>query len=147
MGRKYIPIDVKMISPDKLKEPDNNEIKSKYKTEIKNIKKYKNLTNTIDSCIMVVPSEVFYILKDEGEISNALEEHNIYICTPEFIHIIAHLISRVYNFVNENDIEKIKQEYEKHKEAFRELKKTFDKFETPCNQVNKAKEIINKALS
>jgi DNA recombination protein RmuC len=116
---KYIPIDSKM--PDvfeiiekyettediKKREESRKEIIDKVKKEIKNVQKYQNLTNTIDSCILVVPEAVLDIAP---ELVSFGKQSNVFVCNYKDVFIIAHALQDQYiRTRKEGDIGKYKQ--------------------------------------
>lgn len=100
---KYIPIDSKFpeifsLAEEYEEKPDNREqmkkqIVQKIMKEIENIKKYCNQPNTIDSCIMVVPSTVLDIAPELVAIG---KEHNVFLCSYREIFAVAHYLEARY---------------------------------------------------
>ncbi len=116
---KYIPIDSKMPDVFELlerynsseEEKERNRIKKqifdKVKKEIELVKKYQNLSNTIDSCILVVPEVVLEI---SPELVSEGKKHNVFICSYKEVFPIAHIIQDEYiRFKEEGDIGEYKK--------------------------------------
>lgn len=111
---KYIPIDCKLpdvfelidkyIKSDEFEE--QKEIKrniiDKIKKQIGNIQKHQNQSNTIDSCILVVPEG---ILEIAPEIVSLGQEKHVFICSYRDVFPVAYVLSEKYNhFKEEGDI-------------------------------------------
>ncbi len=116
---KYIPIDSKM--PDifeiieKYESTESTNEREKYrrtimdkiKNEIKRVQKYQNLSNTIDSCILVVPEAILEIAPEVIGIGN---QSNVFVCTYKDVIPVAHLLQEQYiRLKEEGDIGKYKQ--------------------------------------
>mgnify|MGYP001166319047 FL=1 len=134
---KYIPIDAKL--PDifslveeydssddpELQKNLSKKVKDKVAKEITNIQKYQNQPNTINNCILAVPSS---ILDMSPELLGIGKERNVYLSSYENVEIIAHLLSEQYHrFTAEGDIgtEKMKVE-----QLISILEKIFNKTDT-----------------
>ena len=101
---KYIPIDSKLpdvfeIYEDYLEAEDSErvllrrKIRDKVKKNIKEIQKYQNQTNTIDNCILVVPTGV---MEACPEIVGDGHESQIFVCTYTDVFPIAHILQEQY---------------------------------------------------
>lgn len=102
---KFIPIDSKL--PDvleTLKEYDATEDESerkqckkviidKSKKEVERVKKYQNLSNTIDSCILVFPEGVLEIAP---ELVGLGAQANVFVCSYRDVFPIAHTLQDQY---------------------------------------------------
>ena len=102
---KFIPIDSKF--PDvlaSLKEYDASEdeiyrkqvkkaIVDKSKKEVERIKKYQNLSNTIDSCIIVFPEGILEIALELVGIGASA---NVFVCSYRDVFPIAHMLQDQY---------------------------------------------------
>ena len=140
---KYIPIDSKLPDVFDLVEKYNasedlekqqeyrKKIINKVKKEIKRVQKYQNLSNTIDTCLLVVPEAVLEIAPSLAAIGR---ESNVFVCTYKDIFPIAHMIQEQYiRFKEEGDIGAYKQII---KSLFQILEK-----------INKKTETIEKAIT
>ncbi len=77
------------------------------KKEIKRVQKYQNLSNTIDSCILVVPEAVLDIAPELVSIGR---QSNVFICSYKDVFPVAHLLQDQYiRLKEEGDIGKYKQ--------------------------------------
>ncbi len=114
---KYIPIDSKMPDvtgilerynkEDGKQEEYKKEVLEKMKKEIKRVQKYQNLSNTIDSCILVVPEAVLDIAPELVSIGR---QSNVFICSYKDVFPVAHLLQDQYiRLKEEGDIGKYKQ--------------------------------------
>jgi len=97
----YIPIDSKL--PDvfdllesfnsKNDEEDRKDLKKqileKVKKEVERIQKYQNLSNTVDSCILVIPDGVLDIAP---ELVGNAKKARVYVCSYKDVFPIAHLL-------------------------------------------------------
>ncbi len=102
---KFIPIDSKFPDIfDILDKYDNEEdekerekykkkIVEKIKNQIKKIKKYQNLPNTIDKCIMVVPEGVIEMVP---EIIREGRKENVYICSYRDVLFMGYILHDEY---------------------------------------------------
>lgn len=102
---KYIPIDSKLPDVFQLLESYNTiddpeqqkslkkEIIDKVKKEIKTIQQYQNLTNTIDSCLLVVPEGVLEIAP---ELVSLGKEDRVFVCSYKDVIPIAHVLEDQY---------------------------------------------------
>lgn len=111
---KYIPIDCKLPDVFELIDKyiksgeveEQKEIKKniidKIKKQIGNIQKYQNQSNTIDSCILVVPEG---ILEIAPEIVGLGQEKQVFICSYRDVFPVAYVLSEKYiHFKEEGDI-------------------------------------------
>ncbi|MCD6171015.1 MAG: DNA recombination protein RmuC [Thermoplasmata archaeon] len=139
---KYIPIDSKLPDVFDLVEKYNasedleeqqkyrKTIINKVKREIKRVQKYQNLSNTIDTCLLVVPEAVLEIAPSLAAIGR---ESNVFVCTYKDIFPIAHMIQEQYiRFKEEGDIGAYKQ-------IIQSLFSILDK-------INKKTEVIERAV-
>ncbi len=116
---KYIPIDSKM--PDvfeilqkydatddvRQKESYAKTIMDKVKKEIKRVQKYQNLSNTIDSCILVIPEAILDIAP---ELIGVGKQSNVYLCSYKDVFLVAHTLQDQYiRLKEEGDIGRYKQ--------------------------------------
>ncbi len=102
---KFIPIDSKFPHLtnviDKYIETKDHDAKlklkkqviEKSKQEIKRVKKYQNLSNTIDSCVVVFPE---IIIELAPEIISYGYSMNVYVCSYKEVFPIAHLLQEQY---------------------------------------------------
>ena len=116
---KHIPIDSKMpdvfdivekyedsTDPDEMKTYHKTTI-DKMKREIKRVQKYQNLSNTTDSCILVVPEAILNIVP---ELIGIGEQNNVFVCSYKDVFPIAHVLEDQYiRLKKEGDIGKYKQ--------------------------------------
>ena len=145
---KYIPIDAKL--PDifsLVDEYDNSDdideqksigkkVKDRISKEISNVQKYQNQSNTIDCCILAVPSVV---LNMSPELLTIGKDSNVYLSSYKYVVIIAHLLSEQYKrFLSEGDIgsEKIK---------IKQLNQMLDKIFEKSDSIDKAIKTISNA--
>ena len=111
---KYIPIDCKLpdvfdLIDNYLKSDDvdqqkqiKKQIIEKIKKQIGTIQKYQNQSNTIDSCILVVPEG---ILEIAPEIVGLGKENRIFVCSYKDVFPVAYVLSDKYmHFKEEGDI-------------------------------------------
>jgi len=138
----YIPIDSKL--PDVfelvntyLQSEDIEEqrdikrtIVNKVKKEIERVQKYQNLSNTIDSCLLVVPEAVLDMSPNLVCIG---QQSNVFVCSYKDVFPIAHVLQEQYiRLQEEGDIGAYKQII---KSLFQILEK-----------INKKAESIDRAL-
>ncbi len=115
---KYIPIDSKLpalsdlvaqfesTQDQEIREQRKKEIVQKIRREIDNVRKYQNQPNTIDSCIMVVPSAVIDIAPEliaEGK------KQNVFLCTYRDIFAVAHYLEARHMTMKQDEIGRYKQ--------------------------------------
>lgn len=140
---KYIPIDSKMpdvfeilqkySTTDDVNEQERYRkmIKDKIKKEIKRVQKYQNLSNTIGSCLLVVPEGVLDIAP---ELVSVGKQNNVFICSYKDVFPIAHILQDQYiRLKEEGDIGRYKQ-------IIRSLFQILE-------EINKRTETIDKALT
>ena len=140
---RYIPIDSKLPDVFKLLELYNSmddvnkqkeykkEIIEKTKKEIKIVQKYQDLSNTIDSCLLVVPEG---ILEIAPELVGIGKEDNVFVCSYKEVFPIAHVLQDQYiRLKEEGDIGK-------YKSVIKMLFQIIDK-------INKKTETIEKAVT
>ena len=140
---KYIPIDSKMPdvfeilqkynTTNDTKEQENYKkiIIDKIRKEIKRVQKYQNLSNTTDSCILVVPEGILDIAP---ELISMGEQNNVFICSYKDVFLIAHTLQDQYiRLKEEGDVGKYKQ-------IIKSLFQILD-------NINKKTESIEKALT
>ena len=115
----YIPIDSKMPDVFEILQEYNitddvNEqekcrkiIVDKMKKEIKRVQKYQNLSNTTDSCILVVPEGILDIAP---ELISMGKQSRVFICSYKDVFLIAHALQDQYiRLKEEGDIGRYKQ--------------------------------------
>lgn len=101
---KYIPIDSKLPdvfeiyeeyidAEDSAKTSLRKKIRDKVKKNIKDIQKYQNQSNTIDNCILVVPTG---IIEACPEIVGDGHESCVFVCTYTDVFPIAHILQEQY---------------------------------------------------
>ncbi|GAB4320231.1 DNA recombination protein RmuC [Pseudothermotoga elfii] len=142
---KYIPIDSKFpeifsLAEEYEEKPENREqlkkqIVQKIMKEIENIKKYCNQPNTIDSCIMVVPSTVLDIAPELVAIG---KEHNVFLCSYREIFAVAHYLEARY-FSTKQD------EAGKYRRMVEDLLKLLGDIEKKIASVDRALKSISNA--
>jgi len=145
---KYIPIDSKM--PDVFetikkyettedpseREEYRKEIIDKLRKEIKRVQKYQNLSNTIDSCILVVPEAVLDIAP---ELVGIGKQSNVFVCTYKDVFLIAHSLQDQYiRMRKEGDIGEYNQ-------IIRTLFQILDKIRAKTESIERALTTINNA--
>jgi DNA recombination protein RmuC len=147
---KYIPIDCKLPdvfalldqyakSEDIAEQKDiKNEIIRKIEKEVKTVQKYQNQTNTIDTCILVVPEGVIEIVP---EIVGFGRESKVFVCSYKDVFPVTYLIQEKYLHLKEQgDIG-----------AYRQLAGTLfqilDKIEQKTNAIQTAITTISNANS
>ncbi|MBT1248726.1 MULTISPECIES: DNA recombination protein RmuC [unclassified Thermosipho (in: thermotogales)] len=154
---KYIPIDSKL--PDifeilekyneeenvNLREKLKKEIINKVKKEIQRIRKYQNLVNTIDSCILVVPESILDLAPELIEMGN---ENKVYICSYKDVFVIAHTLQdRYVKLKEEGDIGKYKQIVEALIQLLEQISKKTDTIERALATIRNANEDIRKGVA
>ncbi len=116
---KYIPIDSKMpdvfqlleeyesTSEPKEAEKYKKAIIDKVKKEINRVKKYQNSSNTIDSCILVVPEGILDIAP---ELVGMGKHENVFVCSYKDVFPVAHTLQDQYvRTKEEGDIGRYRQ--------------------------------------
>jgi len=111
---KFIPIDCKLpdvfVLLDQYEKSEDlseqkalkTEITKKIEKEIKTIQKYQNQTNTVDTCILVLPEG---ILEIAPEIVGLGRESNVFVCSYKDVFPIAYLLQEKYvHFKDQGDI-------------------------------------------
>ncbi|WP_292370517.1 DNA recombination protein RmuC [Methanoregula sp. UBA64] len=139
---KFIPIDCKLPDvfelldqydkSEDITEQKNlkSEIIKKIEKEIKEIQKYRNQTNTIDSCILVVPEGVLEMVP---EIVGSGRETNVFVCSYKEVFPVSYLIQEKYRHNKElGDIGE-------YREIITTLLQIFD-------SINKLTDTINRGL-
>jgi DNA recombination protein RmuC len=145
---KYIPIDCKLpdvfdlidkyIKSEDLSEQKQlkSQIIDKILKEIKKVQKYQNLTNTIDTCILVIPEG---ILEIAPEIAGLGKESNVFVCSYRDIFPVAYVLSEKYiHFREQGDIGVYQQ-------IIRSLFQILDKIEQKTNTIQNAITTITNA--
>ena len=116
---RYIPVDSKLPDVFQLLDIYNQtedieerrslkkEIVDKVKKEVKRVQKYQNLSNTTDSCILVVPEGV---LEVAPELVGIGKEYNVFVCSYKDVFPIAHVLQEQYiRLKEEGDIGEYKR--------------------------------------
>lgn len=116
---KYIPIDCKLpdifdlvdsyVNSEDVSEQKliKKQLIDKIKLQIKNIQKYQNLRNTIDSCILVVPEG---ILEIAPEIVGLGQDSKIFVCSYKDVFPVAYVLSEKYmHFKETGDVGQYRQ--------------------------------------
>jgi len=147
---KYIPIDCKLPDVFSLLEDYGasedidqqknlkKEIIRKIENEIKTIQKYQNQTNTVDSCILVVPEG---ILESVPEIVSLGRESNVFVCSYKDVFPVAYLIQEKYtHFKDQGDVGSYRQ-------LISTLFQILDKIEQKTNAIQTAITTITNANS
>jgi DNA recombination protein RmuC len=147
---KYIPIDCKLpdvfLLLEQYEKSENieeqkdlkNEIVKKIEKEIKNIQKYQNQTNTIDSCILVVPEG---ILEFAPEIVGLGRDSNVFVCSYKDVFPVAYLIQEKYQHCKEQG------DTGSYRQLISELFQILDKIEQKTNAIQTAITTISNANS
>ena len=145
---KFIPIDCKL--PDVFllleqygKSADldeqkglKSEIIRKIEKEIKTIQKYQNQTNTIDTCILVVPEGILEIVP---EIVGLGRESNVFVCSYKDVFPVAYLLQEKYqHFREQGDVGSYRQ-------LIGTLFQILDKIEAKTNAIQNALTTITNA--
>jgi DNA recombination protein RmuC len=147
---KFIPIDCKLPdvfllleqygkSEDTAEQKDlKNEIIKKIEKEIKTVQKYQNQTNTIDSCILVVPEGILEIVP---EIVGLGRDSNVFVCSYKDVFPVAYLVQEKYqHFKEQGDIGTYRQ-------LISSLFQILDKIEQKTNAIQNALTTISNANS
>ncbi|MEJ5228532.1 MAG: DNA recombination protein RmuC [Pseudothermotoga sp.] len=141
---KYIPIDSKLPDLSDLieefdeaqedREEKKREIIQKIQREIENVKKYQNQSNTIDCCIMVVPSAV---IEMAPELVSYGKRQNVFLCTHKELFAIAHYLEARYVTTRQD-------EAAKYRHLVQTLLSIFEQIEQRSNSLERAtKQVIN----
>ncbi len=149
---KYIPIDSKMpdvfqviqkynITDDVNKQKKYRKIIiNKLSKEIKRVQKYQNLSNTIDSCILVVPESIVDIAP---EVVGIGEQSNVFICSYKDVFPIAHTLQDQYiRLKEEGDIGKYKQIVKSLSQILENINKKTESIEKALATIRNANEKI-----
>ncbi|MCZ7358328.1 MAG: DNA recombination protein RmuC [Candidatus Methanoperedens sp.] len=153
---KYIPIDSKL--PDvfdllekyhetedaKERKDYRKEIIDKTRKEIKRVQKYQNLSNTIDTCLLVVPDG---ILEIAPELVGMGKEENVFVCTYKDVFPIAHMLHDQYiKLKKEGDIGKYKQLVKVLFQILEKVSKKTETIEKAVTQIQNANTEIKKEV-
>ena len=151
---KYIPIDSKM--PDlfslmeKYEKADNpeeaksikDEMKKRIKQQIKNVAKYKNLSNTIGHCILAIPDGIVQIIP---EIINEGSKENVIISGYNLVTANALLLKTQYNiYKSSGDLGRYKEVLNNILDIFASISKNLSKIEKGVTMIRNASEDIRK---
>jgi DNA recombination protein RmuC len=144
----YIPIDSKFPDVFELLERFNSaengegrktlkrQLLDKVKKEVERVKKYQNLSNTIDSCILVIPEGVLDIAP---ELVGIGEEENVFVCSYKDVFPIAHALhDRHIQLHEEGDIGR-------YKEIIQTLFQILQRISDKTNAIGKAVTTIENA--
>lgn len=144
---KYIPIDSKLPDLAELineyqsteekneKEQKKKKLISKMEKEIENVKRYSNQPNTIDSCILVVPSLVLDIAP---ELAASAKKQNVFLCTYKEIFAVAHYLEARYLTMK-------KDESGNYKQLIQILVNILEQIENKCSTLDRALKSISNA--
>lgn len=144
---KYIPIDSKLPDifaayqeyldcADIDKAYYKKRIRDKVRKNIEEIQKYQHQSNTIDSCILVVPPAIIEVCPEV--VGDGRDEH-VFICTYTDVFPVAHILQEQYiRMKEEGDIGKYKKLVE---QLFGVLDKVMAKTET----IDRAITMLNNA--
>lgn len=114
---KYIPIDSKLpdlsefttyyenAEDEKDREQKKRKLIQKVEREIDNVRKYANQHNTINSCILVVPS---FVLEIAPELAASGKRKDVFLCTPKEVFAVAHYLEARYLLMNQDESGKYK---------------------------------------
>lgn len=151
---KYIPIDSKFpeifpLAEEYEEKPDNREqvkkqIVQKIMKEIENIKKYCNQPNTIDSCIMVVPSTVLDIAPELVAIG---KEHNVFLCSYREIFAVAHYLEARYFSTRQDEAGKYRQMVEVLLKILGEIERKIGSMDRALRSISNASDEIKTLTS
>ncbi len=153
---KYIPIDCKLPDVFKLLDEYNEtddldeqkslkkKIVDKIKKEVKTVQKYQNLSNTIDSCILVVPEG---ILEISPEIVSLGQESNVFVCTYKDVFPIAHVLQEQHiRLKEEGDIGEYKRIIKSLFQIMEKISKKTEAIERGFVMIKNANENIQDEL-
>ena len=154
---RYIPIDSKLPDVFKLLELYNSmddvnkqkeykkEIIEKIKKEIKIVQKYQDLSNTIDSCLLVVPEGILEIAPGLAGIG---EEDNVFVCNYKDVFPIAHVLQDQYiRLKEEGDIGKYKSVIKMLFQIIDKINKKTETIEKAVTQIKNANNIIQSEVT
>ncbi len=145
---KFIPIDCKLPDVFEIldqydKSEDISEQKNlkieiikKIEKEIKEIQKYRNQTNTIDSCILVVPEGVLEMVP---EIVGSGRETNVFVCSYKEVFPVSYLIQEKYRHIKEQG------DIGEYREIITTLLQIFDSINKLTDTINRGLSMITKA--
>ncbi|MGJ8454476.1 DNA recombination protein RmuC [Pseudothermotoga sp. U03pept] len=146
---RYIPIDSKLPDLSSLlqefeesleqkdREQKKKEIIQKIQREVENVKKYQNQPNTIDCCIMVVPSAV---LEMAPELAAFAKKQNVFLCTHKEIFAVAH-------YLEARHITTQQDEAGRYKHLVQTLLNIFEQIEQKSNSLERAVKQMTNANS
>lgn len=153
---KFIPIDSKL--PDVLETlrtydstEDTSERKEakksivdKSKKEIERVKKYQNLSNTIDSCILVFPEGVLEIAPELVGIGG---QANVFVCSYRDVFPIAHTLQDQYiRMKEEGDIGQYKSFVKTLLQILEKIAKKADAIEKAITTIKNANDHIKEEI-
>jgi len=154
---KYIPIDCKFPDVidliDRYDTAENTDeqraikkqISGKVKTEINRIKKYQNLSNTIDSCILLLPDG---ILEVSPEIVDIGKENGVYVCGFTQVFPVAHTLSDKYHHIKrQGDIGLYRQMANQMLHILDNIRKKADSIERAITTINNANKSIQNEVA
>ena len=120
------------------------DIINKVKKHISEVEKYKNLQNTIDKCILVVPESIIELYP---ELITLGEENNIFITSYKNAFTIAYLLSEQYYQLKENkDIGEYKQILEKIYSIVKSIAQKTETIDRVIVQLRNANESIKTEI-
>lgn len=154
---KYIPIDSKLPdvfellekyhATESAKERNDyrKEIINKTRKEIKRVQKYQNLSNTIGTCLLVVPEG---ILEIAPELVGMGKEDNVFVCTYKDVFPIAHMLHDQYiKLKEEGDIGEYKQMVKGLIQILEKVRKKTETIEKAVTQIQNANTEIKKEVN
>ncbi len=153
---KYIPIDSKFPEIFSLAEeyeekekPEEREqlkkqIVQRVMKEVENVKKYCNHANTIDSCIMVLPSLVLDIAP---ELVAAAKQHNVFLCSYKEILAVAHYLEARYFTTKQNEAGKYRQIVEALLKLLEDIDRRISSIDRALKSISNASDEIKKLAS
>jgi len=115
---KYIPIDSKLpdlseliidyenTQDEKERERKKKKLIQQMEKEIDNVRKYANQPNTINSCILVVPS---LVLEIAPELAAFGRKKDVFLCTRKEVFAVAHYLEAGYLLMKQDESGKYKQ--------------------------------------
>jgi len=150
---KYIPIDSKLPDLSNLieeydgaqegREEKKKEIIQKIQREIENVKKYQNQSNTIDCCIMVVPSAV---IEMAPELVSYGKRQNVFLCTHKELFAIAHYLEARYVTTREDEAARYKHLVQTLLNIFEQVEQKSNSLERAIKQVTNANNEIKNLI-
>lgn len=153
----YIPIDSKLpdvfqlvdtyLGSDDIEEQRDiqKEIVRKLKKEIKRVQKYQNLSNTIDSCILVVPEAALDISPSLVSIGQC---SNVFVCSYKDVFPVAHVIQDQYiRLKDEGDIGIYKQITKSLFQILEKIIKKTDTIDRGLTMIQNANETIKDEVA